>query len=123
MDPRSAKCLLTHWQYMRQYNLLPDQTVQPLPKGDSHQHILNFHDGEEQVVDGDLADPVDGLLHHELAVVDRQAKVGTKPNNWDERSNRLKGCNTATCTRRIKKNLHLCTVVFKKQFSTLYNIH
>jgi microspherule protein 1 len=71
---RTAKSLLTHWQYMRQYNLLPDQTVQPLPKGDSHQHILNFHDGEEQVVDNDLVDPVDGMLNHELAVVDRQAK-------------------------------------------------
>jgi len=71
---RTGKALLTHWQYMRQYNLLPDQTVQPLPKGDSHQHILNFHDGEEQVVDGELIDPVDGMLNHELSVVDRQAK-------------------------------------------------
>ena len=25
---RGARALLTHWQYMRQYSLLPDQTVQ-----------------------------------------------------------------------------------------------
>ena len=30
---RTAKSLMAHWQLMKQYQLLPDQTVQPLPKG------------------------------------------------------------------------------------------
>ncbi|KAF9423275.1 hypothetical protein HW555_001344 [Spodoptera exigua] len=29
---RNAKTLLAHWQLLKQYHLLPDQTVQPLPK-------------------------------------------------------------------------------------------
>ena len=44
---RGARALLTHWQYMRQYSLLPDQTVQPLPRPETGQHILNFYDGED----------------------------------------------------------------------------
>lgn len=30
---RTAKSLMNHWQLLKQYQLLPDQTVQPLPKG------------------------------------------------------------------------------------------
>ena len=46
---RAPADLATHWQYMKQYSLLPDQTVQPLPRPHTAQHILNFHDGEDQV--------------------------------------------------------------------------
>lgn len=71
---RTPKSLLTEWQLLRQYNLLPDQTVQPLPRGETHQHILNFYDGEELVVDAELFEPVDSLLDHELTIEDRKAK-------------------------------------------------
>ena len=71
---RSARALLSHWQYMKQYSLLPDQTVQPLPRPDTAQHILNFHDGEDQVQDAELQDPPDTRLNTELMVVDRVAK-------------------------------------------------
>ena len=59
---------------MKQYSLLPDQTVQPLPRPDTAQHILNFHDGEDQVQDAELQDPPDTRLNTELMVVDRVAK-------------------------------------------------
>ena len=71
---RTGRALLTHWQYMKQYSLLPDQAVQPLPKQESGQHILNFHDGEEQVVDSELMDPPDVKLNNELDIADRMAK-------------------------------------------------
>jgi len=71
---RTAKDLQIHWQYMKQYSLLPDQAVQPLPKQENAQHILNFHDGEEQVIDSDLLDPPDLKLNNELSIVDRMAK-------------------------------------------------
>jgi len=71
---RTGRSLLVHWQYMKQYSLLPDQTVQPLPKPESAQHILNFHDWEEQVVDQELMDPPDVKLNNELASADRMAK-------------------------------------------------
>ena len=41
---RTARTLLIHWQYMKQYSLLPDQAVQPLPRQENAQHILIFHD-------------------------------------------------------------------------------
>jgi len=71
---RTARALLTHWQYMKQYSLLSDQAVQPLPKQENSQHILNFHDGEEQVVDSELMDPPDLKLNNELDIADRMAK-------------------------------------------------
>ena len=36
---------------MKMYHLLPDQTVQPLPKGD---HVLNFSDAEDAIDDAEL---------------------------------------------------------------------
>ncbi|XP_017694162.1 PREDICTED: microspherule protein 1 isoform X1 [Lepidothrix coronata] len=48
---RTPKALQLHWQLLRQYHLLQDQTVQPLPKGDQ---VLNFSDAEEMVDDGKL---------------------------------------------------------------------
>ncbi|KAK1341187.1 LOW QUALITY PROTEIN: hypothetical protein QTO34_017590 [Cnephaeus nilssonii] len=45
---RTAKALQAHWQLMKQYYLLEDQTVQPLPKGDQ---VLNFSDAEDLIDD------------------------------------------------------------------------
>ena len=70
----SGRSLMIHWQYLKQYSLLPDQTVQPLPRPDTAQHILNFHDGEDQVLDSDLLEPPDVKLNNEMMLVDRVAK-------------------------------------------------
>ena len=71
---RTPRDLVTHWQYMKQYTLLPDQTVQPLPRPETGQHILNFYDGEEQLVDSELVGTGDAELAAELNMVDRMAK-------------------------------------------------
>ncbi|XP_027526021.1 LOW QUALITY PROTEIN: microspherule protein 1 [Corapipo altera] len=68
---RTPKALQLHWQLLRQYHLLQDQTVQPLPKGDQ---VLNFSDAEEMVDDGKLRDVRDEVLEHELTVADRRQK-------------------------------------------------
>lgn len=68
---RTAKALLTHWQLMKQYHLLPDQTVQSLPRGE---HVLNFSDAEELINDTELTETQDEVLEQELAVADRHAK-------------------------------------------------
>ncbi|KDR21571.1 hypothetical protein L798_01725 [Zootermopsis nevadensis] len=68
---RTAKALLTHWQLMKQYHLLPDQTVQSLPRGE---HVLNFSDAEELINDTELTETQDEILEQELAVADRHAK-------------------------------------------------
>lgn len=68
---RTAKSLMTHWQLMKQYCLLPDQTVQPLPRGE---HVLNFSDAEEMINDAELLDLHDEALERELALADRQSK-------------------------------------------------
>uniref|UniRef100_A0A8C3I524 Microspherule protein 1 n=1 Tax=Chrysemys picta bellii TaxID=8478 RepID=A0A8C3I524_CHRPI len=48
---RTAKALQLYWQLMKQYYLLDDQTVQPLPKGDQ---VLNFSDAEDMIDDSKL---------------------------------------------------------------------
>ncbi|XP_071277209.1 microspherule protein 1 isoform X9 [Agelaius tricolor] len=68
---RTPKALQLHWQLLRQYHLLQDQTVQPLPKGDQ---VLNFSDAEELLDDGKLRDVRDEVLEHELTVADRRQK-------------------------------------------------
>lgn len=68
---RTAKGLHTHWMTMKQYHLLPDQTVQPMPRGD---HVLNFSDAEDMMDDSQLQDPRDEVLEHELAAFDRRQK-------------------------------------------------
>jgi hypothetical protein len=47
---RTGRALLTHWHYLKQYSLFPEQSVQPIPKPDSTQHILNFQVGGEPPV-------------------------------------------------------------------------
>ncbi|XP_056418170.1 microspherule protein 1 [Hyla sarda] len=68
---RTAKSLQVHWQLMKQYYLLEDQTVQPLPKGDQ---VLNFSDAEDMLDDTKLRDCRDEVLEHELTVADRRQK-------------------------------------------------
>ncbi|XP_038073263.1 microspherule protein 1-like isoform X2 [Patiria miniata] len=68
---RTAKALYTHWLLMKQYHLLPDQSVQPMPRGD---HVLNFSDAEDMLDDTQLQDQRDDILEHELSVFDRRQK-------------------------------------------------
>jgi microspherule protein 1 len=68
---RTAKSLLNHWLLLKQYSLLADQTIQPIPKGE---HIISFSDCEEQINDKELQDPTDEVTEHELAVADRKIK-------------------------------------------------
>jgi|LakMenEpi03Aug12_release.lakeMendotaPanAssembly.Ray.scaffolds.fasta_scaffold42905_2 microspherule protein 1 len=42
---RTGRGLLTHWQFLKQYSILAEQTVQPIPRADATQHILNFQAG------------------------------------------------------------------------------
>ncbi|NXX62354.1 MCRS1 protein, partial [Scopus umbretta] len=66
---RTAKALQLHWQLMKQYYLLDDQTVQPLPKGDQ---VLNFSDAEDMLDDSKLNSLLP--LSPELTVADRRQK-------------------------------------------------
>lgn len=69
---RTAESLHTHWLLLKQYHLLPDQTVQPMPRGD---HVLNFSDAEDVLNDDDLKESSnDPSLEHELSLSDRRAK-------------------------------------------------
>lgn len=68
---RTTKSLCNHWLLMKQYHLLTDQPVQPLPKGE---HILNFSDAEDLIDDDELQDPHDDALENELRVSDRRIK-------------------------------------------------
>lgn len=68
---RTTKSLHSHWLLMKQYHLLPDQSVQPMPRGD---HVLNFSDAEDMINDDELKDPRDEPLEHELSVADRRQK-------------------------------------------------
>lgn len=67
---RTAKALSAHWQLMKQYSLLPDQTVQ-IPKNDS---LLSFSDAEDLLNDAELIDAKDDTLDLELAMADRKSK-------------------------------------------------
>lgn len=68
---RTPKALHAHWSLMKQYHLLPDQSVQSLPRGDN---VLNFSDAEDMVNDGELGDPTNEIIEQELAIADRRCK-------------------------------------------------
>ncbi|XP_023845531.2 microspherule protein 1 [Salvelinus sp. IW2-2015] len=68
---RTPKSLLVHWQLLKQYYLLEDQSVQPFPKGDQ---VLNFSDAEQLVDDAKLKESRDEVLEHELMISDRHQK-------------------------------------------------
>lgn len=69
---RTAKALFNHWQLLKQYSLLPDQTVQPLPKADQ---VLSFSDAEDLLNDNELTDHRDEPLETELYLADRRSKM------------------------------------------------
>ncbi|KAG9333973.1 hypothetical protein JZ751_009289 [Albula glossodonta] len=58
---RTPKSLLVHWQLLKQYYLLDDQSVQPLPKGEQ---VLNFSDAEQLVDEAKLKETRDEVLEH-----------------------------------------------------------
>ncbi|KXJ68971.1 hypothetical protein RP20_CCG000783 [Aedes albopictus] len=68
---RTAKSLFAHWQVMKQFSLLPDQSVQSLPKSDN---ILSFSDAEDLINDSELMDQKDDTLEIELGLADRKIK-------------------------------------------------
>uniref|UniRef100_A0A8D3DKE5 Microspherule protein 1 n=1 Tax=Scophthalmus maximus TaxID=52904 RepID=A0A8D3DKE5_SCOMX len=70
---RTPKSLLVHWQLLKQYYLLDDQSVQPLPKGDQ---VLNFSDAEQMVDDVKLKYDTFSILciHLMLMISDRHQK-------------------------------------------------
>ncbi|XP_041374651.1 microspherule protein 1-like [Gigantopelta aegis] len=68
---RTAKALHNHWLLMKQYHLLPDQSVQPMPRGD---HVLNLSDAEDMMNDDELKDSKDNTVEQELDIADRRNK-------------------------------------------------
>lgn len=68
---RTPKSLQSHWQLMKQYQLLPDQAIK-VPGKDGT--ILSFSDNEDLLNDAELTEPRDESLDVELALVDRRNK-------------------------------------------------
>ncbi|CAG9840986.1 unnamed protein product [Diabrotica balteata] len=67
---RTAASLFRHWQSLKMYNLLPDQTLGPLPT--SARPIVTFNDAEEIVQDSDLTEPPDEGLDREMKLQQRR---------------------------------------------------
>lgn len=78
---RTPKSLQTHWTLLKHYHLLPDQTIQPLPR---HEEVINFSDAED-VIEKDLQlnqqlstvysnSVKDDSIHQELLFGDRKTK-------------------------------------------------
>ncbi|ENN78343.1 hypothetical protein D910_05314, partial [Dendroctonus ponderosae] len=67
---RTANTLFRHWQSLRMYHLLPDQTVGQMPH--NGKPILTFNDAEELIQDSDLLDPPDETLDRELKLQQRR---------------------------------------------------
>ncbi|KPI97575.1 Microspherule protein 1 [Papilio xuthus] len=70
---RTAKSLMAHWQLLKQYQLLPDQTVQPLPKN-QNDNVLTFSDAEETINDSELQDFKEDGMDVEMQLADRVEK-------------------------------------------------
>ncbi|XP_059048161.1 microspherule protein 1 [Achroia grisella] len=70
---RTAKSLMGHWQLLKQYQLLPDQTVQPLPKNQGDK-IVTFSDAEETMNDAELPDFKEDGVDVEMQLADRIEK-------------------------------------------------
>ncbi|KAM3967623.1 microspherule protein Rcd5 [Aphomia sociella] len=70
---RTAKSLMAHWQLLKQYQLLPDQTVQPLPKNQGDK-VLTFSDAEETMNDSELPDFKEDGVDIEMQLADRIEK-------------------------------------------------
>ncbi|CAF4789334.1 unnamed protein product [Pieris macdunnoughi] len=69
---RTAKSLMEHWQLLKQYHLLPDQTVQPLPK--DKDAVMTFSDAEETMNDSELPDFKEDGMDVEIQLADRIEK-------------------------------------------------
>ncbi|KAH8298629.1 hypothetical protein KR018_003283, partial [Drosophila ironensis] len=69
---RTAKSLHNHWLLLKQYCLLPDQSVMALQGAD--QDPLSFSDAEDQIFEHDLNEPRDEALELERALADRRNK-------------------------------------------------
>ncbi|XP_047985419.1 microspherule protein 1 [Leguminivora glycinivorella] len=70
---RTAKSLMAHWQLLKQYQLLPDQVVTPLPKG-TDENILTFSDAEDTINDSELPDYKEDGIDVEMQLADRIQK-------------------------------------------------
>lgn len=69
---RTKKSLLMHWELMKQYSLLSDQSI---PSLTSPEGIFSFSDYEDTIIDSELmAEPKDESLDTELALADRKNK-------------------------------------------------
>uniref|UniRef100_A0A0C9R6T0 Mcrs1_0 protein n=1 Tax=Fopius arisanus TaxID=64838 RepID=A0A0C9R6T0_9HYME len=69
---RTAKTLMYHWQLMKHYQLLPDQSVQPLPY---FYDAVSFSDAEDMMNDKELGDPKDEMVDTEMAIANRHDKL------------------------------------------------
>ncbi|GBP77845.1 Microspherule protein 1 [Eumeta japonica] len=67
---RTPKSLMKHWQLLKQYQLLPDQAVQPLQKGEN----VTLSDAEESTNDTELQDLGDENVEIEMQLADRVEK-------------------------------------------------
>lgn len=72
---RTAAALQKHWNLMKQYHLIEDQT--PLPLLQNGQ-VTSFTDAEEMLDDQELASQKDEVVEHELNVADRKQKKEIK---------------------------------------------
>ncbi|KOB78826.1 putative Microspherule protein 1 [Operophtera brumata] len=72
---RTAKTLMAHWQLLKQYQLLPDQTVHPLPKNQNDK-INTFSDAEETMNDAELPDYKEDGIDVEMQLADRCSVAG-----------------------------------------------
>ncbi|XP_050671049.1 microspherule protein 1 isoform X2 [Leptidea sinapis] len=70
---RTAKSIMEHWQLLKQYHLLPDQSVQPLPKNPDDP-IMTFSDAEDTMNDADLPDYKEDGMDVEMQLADRIEK-------------------------------------------------
>lgn len=69
---RTPKCLMVHWELMRQYSLLTDQTI---PSSSSADGLATFSDYEDSMNDNELlAEQRDENLDIEMALADRKSK-------------------------------------------------
>ncbi|KAF2364320.1 Microspherule protein N-terminal domain [Trinorchestia longiramus] len=69
---RTAKSLLSHWQQLKQYYLLPDQNPSTSLK---HGVDKDFYEAEKQIVDSELLqETIDPAISHEQLVASRANK-------------------------------------------------
>eukprot|EP00095_Tigriopus_kingsejongensis_P002116 snap_masked-scaffold447_size167621-processed-gene-0.1 protein:Tk02116 transcript:snap_masked-scaffold447_size167621-processed-gene-0.1-mRNA-1 annotation:"microspherule protein 1-like" len=92
---RTPRCLAHYWQSLKQFTLLPDQQVQPLPKDN---HILNFLDAEANINDGELYELKEEPLDQELRSADRRVKkeirhLEAEINKWQMLVDKVRGDN------------------------------